>query len=520
MTSEQPNKMAQHPSGPDRRTVLKGLAAAVAVSAVGAPAFAAASDDLAWTPAWRLRELMVAKKLSPVEYARFLLERVERYGTELGAFITVFPDHLLTSAKAAEAMIMRGEKLPRLHGIPVSVKDLLWTKGLRTTLGSAVFADFVPDRDAVSVERVRREGGIVFAKANTPEFGMNHRSVNLVSREALNPWDPERKRSSGGSSGGSAVAVAAGLGPISVGTDAGGSIRIPSAFNGVFGLYPSRGLTPNGASAFGNATSGIGPIARDVKDAALLLQVMAGPDERDAFSRGMQTPPDYLADLETGVKGVRVAWTPDFGRIEPESGEAVQVCHALAQTFKELGAAYDEPRLHLQDPMDALAPNPEFSSAKVAAELFKLAPDFKNPLEWIKGLPPDQYAKLTIYVRDRTDRPTQLEYSMSIPPAVRNRPVDRLGDVFKRYDLVLSPTIARPAFFAVEPGVTPFQYTAYNLIVNISGSCACSVPAGFVDGMPVGLQIWGRRGEEALLLRAARALEEAKPWAQHRPKLV
>jgi Asp-tRNA(Asn)/Glu-tRNA(Gln) amidotransferase A subunit family amidase len=477
------------------------------------------AEDLAFTPAWRLRELMASKQLSPVEYARFLLDRVERYGDELGAFITVFPEHLLDGAKRAEAKIMRGEALPRLHGIPVSVKDTLWTKDQRTTMGSLLFEDFVPDEDAYVVERVRREGGLVFAKTNTPEFAMNRRSINLVSREALNPWDPERKRSSGGSSGGSAVAVAAGLGPISVGTDGGGSIRIPSSFNGIFGLYPTRGLTPHGPDIFDAPTSGIGPMARDVRDAALLLQVMAGPDDRDPFSRNTKPPPDYLAELENGVKNVRVAWSPDFGRIEPDRREVVEVCHALAVTFKDLGARYEEPSLRLVDPHDPLERNPEFSMAKLVAEVRQMKNDYKDVMDWIRELPREDYAKLAIYLRDRSDRPTQLDYAMSIPPAVRNRTVDRLGDVFERYDLLLSPVIARPAFVAGEIGISPFNYTAYTFLANVAGYCGCSVPAGFVDGLPVGLQIMGRPHDESLLLRAARALEQAKPWVQHRPKL-
>jgi Asp-tRNA(Asn)/Glu-tRNA(Gln) amidotransferase A subunit family amidase len=478
---------------------------------------ASKGDELAWTPGWRLLELMASKKLSPVEYARSLLDRIERYGTELGAFITVFPDYLLASAREAEAEIMRGERRGRLHGLPISVKDTVWTKGLRTTLGSLLFADFTPERDAISIERMRDEGGIVFAKANTPEFAMNRRTVNLVAREALNPWD--RRRTSGGSSGGSAVAVAAGLGPMSVGTDGGGSIRIPSSFNGVFGLYPSRGLTPNGARVFDNPNSGMGPITRDVRDAALLLQVMAGPDDRDLLSKDLATPPDYLAELEKGVGDLRVAWSSDFGRVEPERPKVLGVCHALAQVFEDLGAAYDEPSLKLQDPMDALDRDPEFSMQMLAAEVLREKGDYKDLWQWLAELPRDKYQQVSIYVRDRTDRPTMLEYTMSIRPEVRNRRADRLAEVFNRYDLLLSPVIDRPAFLAGDQGMTPFQYTAYTFLTNVAGYCAASVPAGFVDGMPVGLQIMGRPGDEALLLRAARALEQARPWAHRRPPL-
>jgi Asp-tRNA(Asn)/Glu-tRNA(Gln) amidotransferase A subunit family amidase len=384
-------------------------------------------------------------------------------------------------------------------------------------MGSLLFENFVPNEDAYVIERVREAGGIIFGKTNTPEFGMNRRSINLVSREALNPWDPARQRSSGGSSGGSGVAVAAGLGPISIGTDGGGSIRIPSSFNGIFGLFPTRGLTPHGPDIFDAPTSGIGPMARDVRDAALLLHVMAGPDERDPFSRGMRQPPDYVAELEKGVKGLRVAWSSDFGRIQPDHPEVVDVCHALAITFKELGAIYNEPNIRLTDPHDPLERDREITMEKLTAEVRKMKGDYSDVMGWMKKLPPEQYAKLAIYLRDRSDRPTQLDYAMGIPPAIRNKPVDRLCDVFKRYDLLLSPVIARTAFVAGELGISPFNYTAYTFLANVAGYCGCSVPAGFVDGMPVGLHIMGRPGDEALLLRAARALEKARPWAQHRP---
>jgi Asp-tRNA(Asn)/Glu-tRNA(Gln) amidotransferase A subunit family amidase len=472
------------------------------------------SDELAWTPAWRLKELFAQGSLSPLEFAQFLLERIES-SRHLGAFISVFPELLLEqAAQATETLAGGSADLPLLHGIPVSVKDTIFTKGLRTTLGSKIFENYVPDHDAIGVERMRRQGGIVFAKTNTPEFAMNRRSMNLLAREAVNPWDTTR--TSGGSSGGAGVATAAGLGPLAVGSDGGGSIRIPASFNGVVGLYPSRGRIPVGQERIIYPSSCIGPLTRDVRDAALLMQAMACVDSRDALS--MKTdPPDYLAGLEDGIAGVRVAWSPDFGRVEPEMPEILEICHDLARVLGDVGAHYSEPPIRLEDPFDLLDPDPEYSPAQVDQMFRKLLPPFDTPFSFAAKLPPEEFAKLTIYVRDRSDRPTQLDYTNSILPSVRYQAKNRLADLFRDIDLLASPVIARIAFVCGREKATPWQYVAYTHIVNVSGYCAISVPAGFHQGMPVGLQLMARPGEEQLLLRAARALERERPWAHHRP---
>jgi len=472
-------------------------------------------EALAWTPAWRLREMFASRALSPLEFARFLLPRVDRQ-EGLGAFISVFPEHLLEQAAAATEAYARGDVSAPLLGLPVSVKDTIFTKGQRTTLGSRLFADHVPETDSVASEQLKKAGGIIFAKSNTPEFAMNRRTVNLVSREALNPWD--RTRTTGGSSGGAGAATAAGLGPLAVGSDGGGSIRIPSAFNGVFGLLPSRGRVPDGAGYFLTPTSGIGPMTRDVRDAALLLQAMACVDARDPLSA--RTPPsDYLAELEAGVRGVRIAWSGDLGRVEPEEPEIVPLCHEAAQVFRALGADYSEPQIRLEDPHDPLELDTEYSRDQMERRFRALMPDYDNPFTWAAKLPRDQYAKLSIYIRDRSDRPNELDYALSIRPEVRYREKTRLDDLFSRIDLLLCPTITRRAFVCGRENVTPWQYTAYTHLVNVSGYCAASVPAGFYKGMPIGLQIIGRPDEEALVLRAARAFERERPWAQHRPPL-
>jgi Asp-tRNA(Asn)/Glu-tRNA(Gln) amidotransferase A subunit family amidase len=455
--------------------------------------------------------LFIERRLSPLEYARFLLERIERT-RELGAFITVDGDRLIDAAKAASEL--SGPDLPLLHGLPVSVKDLIYTQGLRTTMGSRLFADYVPDADAVAVERVRKAGGIVFAKSNTAEFGKHFRTMNLIAPEACNPWDTTR--TAGGSSGGAAVAVAAGLGPLAVGADGGGSIRLPAAFTGIFGLKPSLGRVPEGPALYCSPTVTIGPMTRTVRDAAMLLQAMAGADERDAFS--MRTPPsDYLTELEDGVAGVRMAWSADLGWIPCEDPHVVAACQEAARTFRTLGAVYSEPALRLENPLDPTERVQEYSPGEVDKRLRQIDPDFTDGFGWLANLPPEHREMLTDYVRDM-GRYTDFDgFLNSIAAEKRACHVDRLSEVFNGIDLLMSPTITSRAFVSDGVERSQFQYTANTLLINQSGYCAATVPAGFCEGMPVGLQIIGRPGEEALVLRAARAFERERPWDQHRP---
>ncbi len=498
----------------DRRKLIAGTVGAAASLMLpwgAARSAAKASDELAWIPAWKLQEMFRRRSLSPLEYARFLVRRIEDHKA-LGAFITVDGDYLIDQARIASEV--SGRDLPLLHGLPVSAKDLLYTKGLRTTMGSRIFAGQVPDRDAVVIERVRAAGGILFAKTNTPEFGKATRTVNLVADEARNPWDT--KRTSGGSSGGAAVAAAAGLGPLAIGTDGGGSIRLPAAFNGVFGLKTSRGLIANGAGPYASHTSAIGPLTRDVRDAAMLLQATAGFDPRDRFSVRYPTA-DYLGELDKGVRGLRMAWSPDWGRVVPDEPDIIPICHEAARTFRRLGAVYSEPAIRIEDPLDPLERQPEFSAAEVEKRVRAQAPDNVDSMTWLSRLSADQRALLSDDVRNLAGYLDFEEYVAHIPASARQRAADRLDDLFGRYDLLLSPTIARRAFLIDGEPSRPLHYIAYTTIFNLSGHCAASVPAGFYKGMPVGLQIVGQPGQEVLVLRAARALERARPWAQRHP---
>ena len=284
---------------------------------------------------------------------------------------------------------------------------------------------------------------------------------------------------------------------------------------GFFGLAPA-GRVPDGAR---NSVRQIGAGTYGARDCAGCGHAdgIACVDPRDPFYPAH--PAALFCRARRGLEGVRIACR-GFWSVVHEETEIVPLCHEAAQAFRSLGASYSEPSIRIEDPHDPLEPDPEYSRPQVHQRVRAVNPNYLDPMTWASKLPRDQYEKLTIYIRDRSDRPNELDYAMSILPSIRYRQKDRLDDLFQRIDLLLCPTITRRAIVCGREHQTPWQYTAFTHIVNVSGYCAASVPAGFYKGMPVGLQIMGRPGEESLVLRAARAFERERPWAQHRPKLA
>ncbi|MBI4337499.1 MAG: amidase [Chloroflexi bacterium] len=465
--------------------------------------------ELAFASAWRIRELVAARKVSPVELTEFFLRRIGELNPGLNAYLTVCGDQALAAARAAEAAALRGESLGPLHGVPVSIKDLETTRGIRTTDGSLAFREHIPADDSVVAERVRRAGAVILGKTNTPEFGLLGTTENRLGDACRNPWDPER--TSGGSSGGAAVALAAGLCSLATGTDGGGSIRIPCSFCGVYGIKPTQGRVPRYSSIgrpAANLLSQPGPMARNVRDAALLLNVLAGYDRRDPTSL-REPPPDFTAGLERGVRGLRVAWSRDLGyaAVDPEVAE---VCSRAARWFEGLGCAVEEPKFALENPFPAFW---TIFSATAYANYGYLMEEHAEELT--------PYAKMCL---ENGQRATGADYSR----ALRTVHVvqDQMRVLLEQYDLLLTPTMATVAFPVgkrpeviggqkVDPwwGFLPFTFP-----INMSGQPAANVPCGFsADGMPVGLHIVGRAGDEATVLRASAAFEAAYPWADHRP---
>jgi aspartyl-tRNA(Asn)/glutamyl-tRNA(Gln) amidotransferase subunit A len=468
--------------------------------------------DLCFAPATELRRRIAGKEVSVVELVELFYRRIERLNPQLNAYLALCPEQALEDARRAQDAVQQGDTLGPLHGIPISLKDLEVTRGIPTTMGSAVFRDRVPEVDSVVVERVRRAGAIILGKTNTPEFGQSGTTENKLGEPCRNPWDTSR--TPGGSSGGAAAALASGLCTLATGSDGGGSIRIPASFSGIFGIKPSQGRVPR-YGGYGrpsaNYFSQSGPMSRTVADTALLLQVLAGPDPRDATCM-REAPPDYLRGLTDGVNGWRIAWSPDLGYagVDPE---VVRVTERAARAFEELGAAVEDADLTLDDPFpafyDVFATGTYASYGHLLEQHGDDLTDYvRNCMQHAASLTAADLSRALLYV-------DQLKRKMEV--------------FFDSYDLLLTPTMAVPAFpIGERPTVIGgkevnrfWGYLPFTFPINMSGQTASSVPCGFsAQGLPIGLHLVGPRGAEARVLQASAAFEQARPWAQNRPPLV
>ena len=467
-------------------------------------------SDLAFAPATDIQRMIANREISSAELTEFFFQRIDELNPQLNAYLALCPDQAMADARAADEAVRNGDPLGPLHGVPISVKDLELTKGVTTTMGSAVFRDRVPDIDSIVVERVKAAGAILLGKTNTPEFGQSGTTENLVSEACRNPWNTDY--TPGGSSGGAGAALAAGLCTLATGSDGGGSIRIPSSFSGVTGIKPSQGRVPRYGGYGGPAVnhfSQSGPMSRTVRDTALLLQVLAGPDSRDANTM-TDTPPDYLAALEGGVQGWRIAWSPDFGyaAVDPEVAEITQ---AAAQVFQQMGAHVAEAAPEVEgDPFPAFAT--VFGTASYTS---------------YQNLYPERRDELTHYVRATFDAAATLTAAdLSRALAYVDRHKRRFADFFNDYDLLLTPAMAVTAFPIGEHPTRIagrevnqwWGYLPFTFPINMSGQPAASVPCGFsAAGLPVGLHLVGPAGAEGRVLRAMAAFEDAQPWAGRRP---
>ncbi len=467
------------------------------------------SAELAFMSAVELAQAIRQKKVSSLEGTENFFQRIDRLDSQLNSYLTLCRDQALADARAADEAVQRGSELGPLHGVPISIKDLEMTKGVTTTMGSAVFRHRVPDMDSIVVERVKASGAIMLGKTNTPEFGQSGTTENKLGDPCRNPWNTER--TPGGSSGGAAAALAAGLCTVSMGSDGGGSIRIPASFSGVFGIKPSQGRVPR-YGGYGrpsaNSFSQSGPITRTVADSALLLQVVAGPDSRDVTSM-RQPAPDFSASLGAGVKGMRLAWSSDFGYAAVDPG-VVEITKQAARLFADMGGIVEDAGLKMEDPFQAFW---DVFATAAYTSYGHLLEEHRNDFS--------DYGLKSI---EHGQEVTGADMSRAI------HQVDRIGrrleDFFDDFDLLLSPTMAVPAFpidqrpsviggRTVEPfwGFLPFTYP-----INMSGQTAASVPCGYsADGMPIGLHIIGPRGSEAKVLQASAAFEQAQPWSGKRP---
>lgn len=464
--------------------------------------------DLAFSTIAEVAPLLANGTLSPVELTRAVLDRIDRLDGALNCYITLTSDDALARARRAEAEIQHGRYLGPLHGIPLAIKDNLETAGVRSTGASKVLADHVPAEDAPAVARLKAAGAVLLGKTNLHELGMGGTSVNPHYGPSRNPWDPSRI--TGGSSGGSGAAVAAGLAMAALGTDAGGSVRIPAALCGVVGLKPTHGRVPiKGCLGASNPTvDHIGPMTRSVADAALLLQVMAGPDPGDPTTVDAPPLPTDLGQARSFV-GLRLGVPTEdyFSEVDPE---VERVVRAAIARLADLGATLVDVSL----------------------------PDHAALIDGTSGLVGDRIAYYGEWMRTRLrdfgrDVQASLLAAQFVPAgdhALALRARRLLADLYARafagIDLLVTPTVLAPAYpiaDADEPTALGIPRKNPPLSrntrpSNLTGRPAISVPAGFTSsGLPVGLQFIGRPFDEPTLLGAAAAYEAATDWHREHP---
>jgi amidase len=473
-----------------------------------------ATRDLCFLPATELARLYRARKVSPLEVMQAILARIDAVNPAVNAYVTVARETALSGARAAtRALGRKGKALPPLHGVPVSIKDLFSTKGIRSTWGSLIYKDHVPNGDDLLVQRLKAAGAIVVGKTNTPEFGAGGNTFNAVFGATRNPWNPTL--SSGGSSGGAAVAAATGMGPLALGSDLGGSLRVPAAFCGVVGFRTTPGLISSHPRTLVWDTLGVtGPIARTVADVALMLSAMAGPDDRAPLSYEVDASQFTRAVKGPSIKGWRVAWTPDLDGLIPVDEEVCRVAKDALRVFRSLGARVEAACPAFSEVPDIICGTRAL--AMVAFHADKL-PEWRESMQ--KELVRDIEYGLTLTTRE-----------IARSEVLRSVLWNRMQTFMATRDLLVLPTVAVPPFPVEQPYPTEingkpldtyFQWFSLTYAITLTGLPAISVPCGFTrGGLPVGLQIVGRRRQEAAVLRAAAAFEAAAPWAGRIPPVV
>jgi amidase len=464
-------------------------------------------DDLCFLPATELARRLRAKDISARELMTAHLVRVERENPRLNAIVTVDADGALAAARRADDALARGAEPGPLHGLPVAHKDTVVTRGMRTTFGSPIFADFVPDVDAAIVERQRAAGAIAIGKTNVPEFAAGSQTFNPVFGATRNPYDLEK--TCGGSSGGAAVALATGMVALADGSDLGGSLRNPANFCNVVGLRPSLGRVPTWPVENAWIPASVsGPMGRTVGDVALLLSVLAGPDARDPLTIG-EDGTIFRAPLDTDVRGARVAWSATLGGL-PVDPAVRDVVAAQRTVFEQLGCRVDDDEPNLADADEIFVVLRGLLFAGFAPLIEEYGELVKETVRW--------NAEVGLALTGE---------QVVAADVARTRLFARMHAFFERYDYLVAPVNQVPPFSVDVPYPTEIDGVAMETYIDWMRSCsritvtghpAISVPAGFTaDGLPVGIQIVGRYRDERGLLRVAAAFEAATQVGARRP---
>jgi aspartyl-tRNA(Asn)/glutamyl-tRNA(Gln) amidotransferase subunit A len=464
----------------------------------------AEATEIAELTATELLRRYRSGSLSPVEAAQAALERIAQHNDTVNAFCLVDEETTLAAARRAEERYRRGEPMGLLDGVPLAIKDVFLTRGWPTFKGSKTIAADQPwDTDAPAIAALKRHGFVPVGKTTTPEFGWKGVTDNPRDGVTRNPWDPQKV--TGGSSGGSAAAIPLGMGPLALGTDAGGSIRIPAGFCGVVGHKPTHGRVPMWPASPFAPLAHPGPMAWTVQDAALLMNVITESDARDATLPADRV--DYVASLSGGVEGLRIAFSPALGYVQVDPDIALAVEEA-ARVFEELGAHVETVDPGFSDPREAFS------------RLF-----YGGAANALRDVDEEQRALMDpelVHVADDASQLSMLDYLEAMN--ARAALMEQMSRFHQTYDLLLTPTLPIPAFTAGRevpegwPEPRWHTWTPFTYPFNMTGQPAVSVPCGFTRaGLPIGLQIVAARHQDALVLRAAHTYQSARPLTARRP---
>jgi len=500
-----------------RRELLAGAGAAMGALLARSPARspqevrAMSVNELCFKTATDLARLLKTRALSSKEVLTAHLEQIERVNPKVNAICTLVAEQAVSEAERLDRAFTRSSSPGPLHGLPIAIKDLTLTRGIRTTFGSRIYKDFVPAQDALWVERVKAAGAIVVGKTNTPEFGAGSQTFNEVFGETRNPYD--LTKTCGGSSGGGAVALACGMVPIADGSDLGGSLRNPPSFCNVVGFRPSPGRVPSWPTRLAWQTlSVLGPMGRTVEDTALLLSAMAGPDPRSPLS--LPEPGSLFArPLERDFKGTRIAWSRNLGRY-PVQPVVNEVCDRARPAFVELGCEVEDGEPDFRDADEAFQALRAWMFAfEHEAELREHRNLMKDTVIW------------------NTEQGLALDgLAVSRAEGKRTLLYQRVSEFLERYDFLVLP-VSQVAPFPIEvrwvkeingvPLNTYIDWMATCYCVTLTGLPAISVPCGFTpQGLPIGLQIVGRHQRDFEVLQLAHAFEQATGVGKRRPALA
>ena len=466
--------------------------------------------EICFLTATELSRLVRARELSAGEVLEAHFSQIDRLNPKVNAIVTLVADRARERARAADQALAAGNAVGPLHGLPIAHKDLVWTRGIRTTFGTLACKDFVPTRDALIVERLKQAGAVTIGKTNTPEFGAGSQTFNPVFGETRNPYDTSK--TCGGSSGGAAVALACGMQPLADGSDTGGSLRNPANFCNVVGLRPSPGRVPIWPSQAGWYTIGVqGPMARTVRDAALMLSAIAGPDRRSPISIA-EAGSRFAAPLERDFRECRIAWSPTLGGL-PVDRRVTRVLAGQRQVFESLGCRVEES-------------TPDFKEAEVVFRAWR-AWRFELTLS---ALNPGQQSRLKDTLKQEIEAAGKLSaIDLSRAELRRTRLYHRVREFMETHEFLICPVNQVPPFDVKQPYVEEINGVRMKTYIDWMQSCwtisvlglpAISVPAGFTpEGLPVGIQIVGRHQDDWGVLQLAHAYEQATGFWKRRPPL-